>query len=103
MYGHKTTVKGNGALSISPTGTLIATDRLKPLCFTAAEMKGVHRRAEKRPAESSGAALLDDGFQKEQQISVSWLASFQTSHKLLVLEQCPSMCMPQRSVDMFLA
>lgn len=39
MYGHKTTVKGNGALSISPTGTLIATDRLKPLCFTAAEMK----------------------------------------------------------------
>ena len=39
MYGHKTTVKGNGAFSISPTGTLIATDRLKPLCFTAAEMK----------------------------------------------------------------
>lgn len=102
MYGHKTTVKGNGALSISPTGTLIATDRLKPLCFTAAEMKEFTEEHKTSRLNRLGQ-LLDDGFQKEQQISVSWLASFQTSHKLLVLEQCPSMCMPQRSVDMFLA
>ena len=43
MYGHKTTVKANSALSISPTGTLNATDRLEPLSFTVAEMMIVHR------------------------------------------------------------
>ena len=38
MYGHKTTIKANNALSISPAGTLIATDRLEPLSFTVEEM-----------------------------------------------------------------